>query len=216
MATTKITSNLITDDAVTGGKLNPAFVQGDIMYASGTDTIARLAKGSADEVLTMNTGATAPEWAAAAGGGKVLQVISSAETTQHSHNGSSYAATDFTSSAITPASTGSSIIVMGTCCCGGDGGTGNYEERAWQWYRDIGGAGYAAIGAEFGWQISINGYTTAGAAWPLTFIAHDSPSTTSACTYKLYSKSDEGTTTYTNYTAMSGVDGQIILIEIGA
>lgn len=27
MATTKITSNLITDDAVTGGKLNPAFVQ---------------------------------------------------------------------------------------------------------------------------------------------------------------------------------------------
>ena len=92
MATTKITAGLINDDAVgaaaiadgsigsaaiandavTGGKLNPAFVQGDIMYASGTDTIARLAKGSAAEVLTMNSGATAPEWAAAGGGGLVF------------------------------------------------------------------------------------------------------------------------------------------------
>ena len=35
---------------------------GDIMYFNGTD-YARLAKGSASEVLKMNSGATAPEWA---------------------------------------------------------------------------------------------------------------------------------------------------------
>ncbi len=35
---------------------------GDIMYFNGTDYI-RLAKGSASEVLKMNSGATAPEWA---------------------------------------------------------------------------------------------------------------------------------------------------------
>ena len=40
---------------------------GDVLYFNGTD-YARLAKGSADEVLTMNTGATAPEWASAATG----------------------------------------------------------------------------------------------------------------------------------------------------
>ena len=40
---------------------------GDVLYFDGTD-YARLAKGSADEVLTMNSGATAPEWAAAATG----------------------------------------------------------------------------------------------------------------------------------------------------
>ena len=40
---------------------------GDVLYFNGTD-YARLAKGSADEVLTMNSGETAPEWAAAATG----------------------------------------------------------------------------------------------------------------------------------------------------
>ena len=40
---------------------------GDVLYFNGTD-YARLAKGSADEVLTMNSGATAPEWASAATG----------------------------------------------------------------------------------------------------------------------------------------------------
>jgi hypothetical protein len=37
---------------------------GDILYRGATNW-ARLAKGSAGEVLTMNSGATAPEWAAA-------------------------------------------------------------------------------------------------------------------------------------------------------
>jgi len=36
---------------------------GDTLYFNGTD-YARLAKGSASQVLTMNSGATAPEWAA--------------------------------------------------------------------------------------------------------------------------------------------------------
>ena len=40
---------------------------GDILYASANNTPARLGKGAAAEVLTMNTGATAPEWAAAGG-----------------------------------------------------------------------------------------------------------------------------------------------------
>ena len=69
MATNKLDGSMLENDAVTGAKLNPALVQGDIIYADGTDTIDRLAKGAAAEVLTMNAGATAPEWAAAAGGG---------------------------------------------------------------------------------------------------------------------------------------------------
>jgi hypothetical protein len=40
---------------------------GDILYASANNTPARLGKGAAAEVLTMNSGATAPEWAAASG-----------------------------------------------------------------------------------------------------------------------------------------------------
>jgi hypothetical protein len=56
----------IADNAVTGGKLNPSLVAGDVIYADGTDSIARLAKGAASQQLAMNSGATAPEWVAAA------------------------------------------------------------------------------------------------------------------------------------------------------
>ena len=48
--------------------LAPTTTQGDIIYYNGTNNV-RLAKGTASQVLTMNAGATAPEWAAAAGGG---------------------------------------------------------------------------------------------------------------------------------------------------
>ena len=35
---------------------------GDILYATAARTLARLAKGTANQILTMNSGATAPEW----------------------------------------------------------------------------------------------------------------------------------------------------------
>lgn len=41
-----------------------SLVAGDILYATGADTLVRLAKGTAGQVLAMNSGATAPEWAA--------------------------------------------------------------------------------------------------------------------------------------------------------
>jgi len=37
---------------------------GDILYASSANTPARLAKGTGLQVVQMNSGATAPEWAA--------------------------------------------------------------------------------------------------------------------------------------------------------
>ena len=56
------------DDSVTGAKLSVSLVQGDVLYGSGTDTLARLAKGTAGQSLVMNSGATAPEWGDAAAG----------------------------------------------------------------------------------------------------------------------------------------------------
>lgn len=46
---------------------------GDLLYRGGTEW-ERLEKGTAGQVLTMNSGATAPEWAAASGGGDVEQL----------------------------------------------------------------------------------------------------------------------------------------------
>ena len=40
---------------------------GDLLYATAADTLVRLPKGTAGQVLQMNSGATAPEWGAAPG-----------------------------------------------------------------------------------------------------------------------------------------------------
>ena len=64
----QIATAMIADNAVDGAKIALASqAAGDIMYYNGTDWI-RLAKGTADQVLTMNDGATAPGWEAASAG----------------------------------------------------------------------------------------------------------------------------------------------------
>ena len=42
---------------------------GDLVYGTGADTMVRLGIGTAGQVLTVNSGATAPEWAAVPAGG---------------------------------------------------------------------------------------------------------------------------------------------------
>ena len=65
---------LPTIDVATGGTALTSFSEGDILYATGSTTLAKLTKGAATEVFAMNSGATAPEWATA-GGGKTLQIV---------------------------------------------------------------------------------------------------------------------------------------------
>jgi hypothetical protein len=45
---------------------------GDILYGTAADTVARLGIGTAGQVLKVNSGATAPEWAAASSGAFTL------------------------------------------------------------------------------------------------------------------------------------------------
>jgi hypothetical protein len=53
--------------------LNPSTTLGDIEYRSSTANVnTRLGLGTAGQVLTVNSGATAPEWAAPAAGGMTL------------------------------------------------------------------------------------------------------------------------------------------------
>jgi hypothetical protein len=97
--------------------LNPETTTGDIAYRSATaNTNTRLGIGTAGQVLTVNSGATAPEWATpAAGGGKILQVVSTTKLDTYS---SSIAAGAFSSNVtgleatITPSSASSKILVF--------------------------------------------------------------------------------------------------------
>jgi len=51
-----------------GGTGQTTYTQGDILYASGANTLSKLAKGTASQQIRMNSGATAPEWFTPTGG----------------------------------------------------------------------------------------------------------------------------------------------------
>lgn len=53
---------------------------GDLIYGSAADTAARLAIGTANQVLQVNAGATAPEWVTAAGGTKNFSLLNAGGT----------------------------------------------------------------------------------------------------------------------------------------
>jgi hypothetical protein len=55
----------------TTGMTNPMTTTGDTIYSSSGSTPARLGIGTAGQVLTVNSGATAPEWATASSGALV-------------------------------------------------------------------------------------------------------------------------------------------------
>ena len=68
----------------TTGMTNPMTTTGDSIYSSSGSTPARLGIGTAGQVLTVNSGATAPEWATPAGGstfvGCQLEKITTAQS----------------------------------------------------------------------------------------------------------------------------------------
>lgn len=67
-------------DTLYGDMDNPMTTQGDIIYGGASGAETRLAKGTADQVLSMNAGATAPEWADASAGGISWSAVTADET----------------------------------------------------------------------------------------------------------------------------------------
>ena len=73
----------IASNQIDGSKLAMGSdAAGDILYYNGTDYV-RLPKGTAAHLLTMNSGATAPEWAAAPGGANVHRVSSNSNANRN-------------------------------------------------------------------------------------------------------------------------------------
>ena len=71
--TTGTAAGLSATLAVASGGTNlTSYTAGDILYATGSTTLSKLAKGTAGQVLTINSGATAPEWATSSGGASTL------------------------------------------------------------------------------------------------------------------------------------------------
>jgi hypothetical protein len=188
--------------------INPTIVdaKGDIVAATAADTVARLAVGANNTVLTADSStATGLKWAAAAGGGKVLQVISATTSTNATNTTGTYADTNLSAS-ITPSSSSSKVLVLvaqNGCYKDGATGVGLKLLRGSTDIMQI--ANYAGYDGSNTGRAVVSGIAT-------NYL--DSPATTSSTTYKTQFANPEpsGTVGVQGYSCISS----ITLLEIGA
>jgi len=152
--------------------------QGDILYRDGSG-LQRLAKGTAGQVLKINSGATAPEWGTDTGG-KVLQVQYTAMVSGYAVSGTGLSDVTGYNVAITPSATSSKILVMANF----SGQQGDYG-GGFRLYR---GSTFisqptSASNRTLTHTSSYNAQSNATTTYSLCIL--DEPSTTSATTYKI-------------------------------
>ena len=188
-------SNVVVDSDIGTTVLAP---NGDGSSLTG---ISSLPSQTSQSGKFLTTNGSAASWGVA-GGGKILQVISFVDTGY-----ATVASNTFTSVpllvAITPSATTSKILVMVS------GGTISPVSAAGgvslKIYR-----GSTALNA----ASSNQNYAGGSVACPASITYLDSPSTTSATTYQLYMKEDNGNAIYYNYYGEA--DMTITVMEIGA
>jgi hypothetical protein len=192
--------------------------KGDLIVATAADTPARLAVGSTNQVLTVDSStATGLKWATPAAGGKVLQVVEGSTTTYTTNTTKTYADTNLSAS-ITPSATSSKILVIVTqqgC------GVSNTSQSLGMEFILLRGATEIAKNTDgsFGYATTADLQGRNGGTQALTCL--DSPNTTSSTTYKtqfrLAGGGSTGSAVVQNYLATANTArSSIILMEIGA
>jgi hypothetical protein len=191
--------------------------KGDLIVATAADTPARLAVGSANQVLTVDSStATGLKWAAAAGGGKVLQVVQATYSTATTIASQTYTDTGLTVS-ITPSSASSKVLLL--------------VSQMIYWYREADEAGSAirlmrdstAILDNFGVRGNFFHRFLTSVTEELvehatqgSLVYLDSPATTSAITYKTQGRAKNTANVGTLICQENSTTSVIIAMEIGA
>jgi len=185
---------------------------GDIIYASGANTPARLGIGSTDQILKVTGGV--PVWATPAGGGKVLQVVMGTTSTETTISTTTYTDTGL-SATITPTSATSKILVLTSQA---SRATGNGIEETGLVIRLVRGstAIFNDSNSNMNLRLQINNITaTMGISAYVNYSYLDSPATTSATTYKTQGASRTSSMSAIFQTG-STQTSTMILMEIGA
>ena len=200
----------IQDDAVTLAKMASG-TDGNLITYDTSGNPAHVVTGTATHVLTSNGAGAAPTFQAAAGGGKMLQVVSATWTTSTQTTSSSYADVTGVTLAITPSATGSKVLILVSLGVYSD--SDNSAVGEFKFVRTIGGSAADVSNSVFSQVSHPQRQSTNHFLMVL-----DSPSTTSAATYKLqFFRTDQSG--YLEVNRNDGADIQrsvFTLIEVGA
>ena len=218
-ATVAVTGGQIADDAITLAKM-AAGTDGNLITYDASGDPAHVATGAATNVLTSNGAGAAPTFQAAAGGGKILQVLQATKTDTQTTTTAGFVDVTGLSIAITPAAISSKILVMANVLVIGTVGAAGAFSLIVRDSTEI------AIGDTAGsrLRVSAGGYAPdAGDQRHHSTVWLDSPSTTSATTYKVQFTANGTYTAYINRTQTDtdsagygrGVS-TITVMEIGA
>ena len=175
--------------------------------------------GTDGQVFTSSGAGAGAVFEAAAGGGKLLQVVSTAKTDTFSTDSSSFTDVTGLTVNITPAATSSKILIIVNLVGDNDSGYSYARLMRDSTEISIGDASNSNTRSSFGnFNVANNSVFLTGA---LTYL--DSPSTTSATTYKIQAIVPSAGTFYINYGGATGTDSgngrsvsTITVIEVGA
>jgi len=201
-------------------------VTGTLPVANGGTGLTTL--GSATQVLRVNSGATALEFATAPAG-KVLQVVHTNKTTVFTTSSGSFVDVTGLTATITPSSASSKILLLSNVNLSSEDNSGGLLYV--KFVRNINGGSFSNLNESTDARTGTQAHVSRECAETSTHISvtrHnilllDSPNTTSACIYKAQASTNGSNTLVIGASGRSdtnssdakfGVD--IILMEIGA
>ena len=157
---------------------------GNNIINESSDTITI---GASGDTISIPSGATITNSGTATGFGKIGQVISASTTTQSASSSSTFADVTNLSVAITPSASSSKVLITVFC-----NGVGKETNNAYMGLRLLRGSTDIAL---IDHLVGLNGGTASNYIGTSGIMYLDSPSTTSATTYKMQFNSEANNAT---------------------
>lgn len=211
--TQTLTNKTLTSPALTTPTISTLTTNGDLVYGTGSGALSRLGIGSSAQVLTVASGV--PSWATpAGGGGKVLQVVQSISTGYIAITSTNTFSDANLSASITPTLATSKVLIMVSQQINFYTSTAAQPNGAFaRLMRGATAIWNNSATAEVAGQQEV---ASSGPRQMVSIIYLDSPSTTSATTYKPQYKQTTNSYDHTLYMQNGAIESTITLMEIGA